>query len=412
VFEATNPHVTEAAWNYLLTRARGMNIPHPNCRYPDGKLPDGRLVRDAMKWDEFPLGVDEDGKPLFFNQVLADCNPDAETHWLWRRYEAGHMTRLRSLHVDNPMIKADYLEQLRSLPGVYYDRLFLGKWVAAARAIWGTYNDRRHCVATEWHMEPLTGRRFITVPDWTDDKGQPAQFAVSGVVAGLDFGYSKPGSLEVLAITPGGRTFVVAEVYAVEKGFEWWAERVTELVDEFKIEVVRTDHDHNGVDIINKRLGPRSGRENGGLCQFANKKRRKTGSGVGDMGGLDVVREAFRSNRLFISKTATRYHDEILAGLHLPMGLRQEIGAYQFDFDEKTGEVFEVPPKNAIDHACDGLRYGYMDVFERTWKNPGEVRFVAPEGVVAYHVGTPEERARLRQLAKKRSSIYRLTYDN
>lgn len=406
VFEATNPHVTLKAWLLLITRARGQNIPHPECRYPEGKLPDGTAVRVAVRRGEFPGVVDEDGKPLFLNQLIADCNPDAETNWLWRRYLEGRMVRLQGRHEDNPMVSSKYLERLKALPGAIGDRLYRGKWTTTEAAIWGTYNQDRHLVTAEWEMEPLTGRRFVRVPDWTDSEGMPARFAVRGVVAGMDFGFTAPGSLEVLAVTEDKRAFLMAEVYAAGMGMEWWAEWAERLVDEFKIEVIRCDHDPENIKILNDRLGHRSGREVGGIAQQANKSRRSKAESIG---GLDVVREAFRANRLFINRHCSRYLDPVLDAAHLPTSVVMEIPSYAFELDEKTGLRLEIPAKNSWAHGCDGVRYGYMDVWDREWKAIQDVRFVPPPGEVAYYVGSPQERARLRKLAERSRQRYNLT---
>jgi hypothetical protein len=405
VFEATNPNVTEKAWAFLSTRNRGQHIPHPHCNYPDGLLPDGRTTREALMAGEFTLGEDENGKPLFWNQMVADCNPESEQHWLWRRFTEGRMTRLRSTHADNPLVTRSYLQRLEGLPGVYRERLLEGKWVASEGVIWSTFNKQRHLVTTRFEFDSITGRRYVEVPEWTDDQGRPAQFQVAGVVAGMDWGFTAPGCLSVLAHCVNGMTFLLAEVYAADRGLEWWADQIVPLVDEFRIECIRCDHDPDNIRALNKALGPRKGREVGGIAQQADKKR--TRRSAADLAGLDVVREGFRANRLFIDRYAGRYTDPVLDLAHLPTGIVGEIGGYCFDTDKKTGQRLEVPPDNAIDHACDALRYAYMDIAARTWTKPKDVRFVAPEGVVAYYVGTPEERARLRQLEKRRAR-YRL----
>ena len=39
-----------------------------------------------------------------YQQIIADCNPGAPTHWLNRRANEGNMQRLLSRHVDNPTL--------------------------------------------------------------------------------------------------------------------------------------------------------------------------------------------------------------------------------------------------------------------------------------------------------------------
>ena len=39
-----------------------------------------------------------------YQQVIADCNPDAPTHWLWLRGQRGVLSLLHSRHEDNPTL--------------------------------------------------------------------------------------------------------------------------------------------------------------------------------------------------------------------------------------------------------------------------------------------------------------------
>ena len=59
-----------------------------------------------------------------YQQLIADCNPGAPTHWLNQRCNKGLTARLLSRHEDNPSISEDYLDRLRALSGVRRARLF------------------------------------------------------------------------------------------------------------------------------------------------------------------------------------------------------------------------------------------------------------------------------------------------
>ena len=61
-------------------------------------------------------------------QLIADCNPGAPTHWLNQRCNKGLTTRLLSRHEDNPSISDEYLNRLRALSGVRRARLYEGRW--------------------------------------------------------------------------------------------------------------------------------------------------------------------------------------------------------------------------------------------------------------------------------------------
>jgi hypothetical protein len=95
-----------------------------------------------------------------YQQLIADCNPDAPTHWLWIRSQAGTTMMLHSKHEDNPRLYQRgewtdegraYREKLERLGyidvttgervGTEYQRLGLGLWVQATGVIFGVWGD-------------------------------------------------------------------------------------------------------------------------------------------------------------------------------------------------------------------------------------------------------------------------------
>lgn len=95
-----------------------------------------------------------------YQQLIADCNPDAPTHWLWVRAQSQLITLLHSRHEDNPRLYRngdwtqegrDYLATLDRLgsvnastgemEGAEYQRLRLGLWVQATGLIFGVWAD-------------------------------------------------------------------------------------------------------------------------------------------------------------------------------------------------------------------------------------------------------------------------------
>ncbi len=105
------------------------------------------------------------GTVMPYKQVIADCNPDAESHWLKQRANAGSIRLLISKHEDNPRYfradgvmtaeGVDYIAKLEALTGVRYLRLRLGLWAAAQGAI---YED--------WDTDLLHVPRFEIPEDW------------------------------------------------------------------------------------------------------------------------------------------------------------------------------------------------------------------------------------------------------
>lgn len=96
-----------------------------------------------------------------YQQVIADCNPDAPTHWLWLRGQRGVLSLLHSRHEDNPtlwrtgewteagLVYLARLDQLGVLnpetgerEGAEYQRLRHGQWVQATGQIYrGVWSD-------------------------------------------------------------------------------------------------------------------------------------------------------------------------------------------------------------------------------------------------------------------------------
>lgn len=95
-----------------------------------------------------------------YQQLVADCNPDAPTHWLWLRAQSGLARMLHSRHEDNPRLFRSgqlteegriYIERLDRLgylnaetgevEGTEYQRLRLGLWVQATGLIYGVWSD-------------------------------------------------------------------------------------------------------------------------------------------------------------------------------------------------------------------------------------------------------------------------------
>lgn len=95
-----------------------------------------------------------------YQQLIADCNPDAPTHWLWLRAQSGLTTMHQSRHEDNPALYRDgawteagriYLDRLDRLgqrnpetgevEGTEYHRLRLGQWVQASGLVYGVWSD-------------------------------------------------------------------------------------------------------------------------------------------------------------------------------------------------------------------------------------------------------------------------------
>ena len=82
------------------------------------------------------------GQAAPWRQLMYTCNPDAPTHWIYRRLiVGGEATVYYSGAVDNPHNPADYLDTLGRLTGVEAQRLAGGQWVQATGLIYDVWLD-------------------------------------------------------------------------------------------------------------------------------------------------------------------------------------------------------------------------------------------------------------------------------
>lgn len=82
------------------------------------------------------------GRAASWRQILLTCNPDAPTHWIYRRLIVGGEARVHFSHAsDNTYNPADYQARLDSLTGVDADRLARGQWVQATGLVYDVWAD-------------------------------------------------------------------------------------------------------------------------------------------------------------------------------------------------------------------------------------------------------------------------------
>lgn len=100
-----------------------------------------------------------------FQQIVSDCNPDQPDHWLYQRGLSGKLLMRHTTHKDNPLLwdekkqewtpfGIEYLDKLRALTGVRYQRLFLGQWVQAEGVVFDAFDPVKH-ISEEADFNPL-----------------------------------------------------------------------------------------------------------------------------------------------------------------------------------------------------------------------------------------------------------------
>jgi hypothetical protein len=306
---------------------------------------------------------------LPYQQIIADCNPDAETHWLYMRWQEKKLRMINSLHTDNPVYfddegnptekgKAYVLGRLASLSGVRRARLYEGRWVAAEGIIYEHWDPSHHMVD-----------KFEIPDSW------PRFWAV-------DFGLVHPFVCQWWAEDPDGRLFRYREIHMsgriieehardmllastrvvkkggtpekdygagdevlkdIKEGYREWAEP--------KPQVVITDHDAEGRQTLKKHLN------------MVTKAADKT-----VLQGIDAVAARLQKQRdgrarLFLVRDALHEVDIVARDNAHPLCTEAEFPAYVWARNAQ-GEIVKEQPKKEHDDGMDTLRYmvAYKDL--------------------------------------------------
>lgn len=313
VQEATE--ITENDWEFLQRPLRDPVVPHPDGPYTNGQL-------------------------RYWTQAVAECNPDAPTHWLNRRANEGKMRRILSRHEDNPTVTEDYLKKLRALTGVRRSRLYEGKWVAAEGQIWPEFDQNIHVLTRLPNREQW---RYFGAIDW---------------------GFRAPGCMQVWAVDKFNWMYRVAEVYQAERTDDWWLETAQKLRGEFDVEYWVADPEDAGAIAKFRRAG---------LSVVLADKNIEY--------GLDAVRQRLAISpdtgmpRMFfldIVKARRRGVCPICTENRWPTCFEDEVGAYTYTTIDTDKAIKEVPDPKCFDHAADTTRYAtvHMDPRDMRPKKP------------------------------------------
>lgn len=151
-----------------------------------------------------------------YQQLMGDCNPDAPSHWLKLRADAGQLRMLESRIEDNPRFWGDgaptpegaaYIAKLDALTGVRYKRLRLGQWVAAEGQVFEGWDRAKHLI--DWFDPPKDWVRYWSV----------------------DFGYTHPFVWQAWAEDHDGRLFRYREIHMTKRLVEDHARDILRITE-------------------------------------------------------------------------------------------------------------------------------------------------------------------------------------
>jgi phage terminase large subunit len=275
-----------------------------------------------------------------WQQLIADCNPDAPTHWLKRRAESGKVAMLESRHEDNPSVTAEYLQKLDELTGVRLLRLRYGMWAAAEGMVYDMW-DR------QLHVRP----RFPRTPD--NVRGDPPREWPRYL--SVDFGFSHPFVCLWWAQDPDGRLWCYREIYKTGKLVEDLAAEIKRLSrwdqkgGDPMPRLVICDHDAEGRAVLERHLGL--------MTLAANKKVRE---------GIQAVASRLRKQedglpRLMFLQDTVEPHDIDLSlrDRKHPTCTIEEFESYVWA--RSSDGSYKEEPEKEYDHGMDSLRYFVAD---------------------------------------------------
>lgn len=287
-----------------------------------------------------------------YHQAIADCNPDAPSHWLNQRALSGRMTRFKTRHEHNPAYHdgndwtqagKDYvLDVLGALTGLRRKRYLEGIWAAAEGVIFDQFDPEVHIVS-----------RFDPPQEWRR-------------VWSLDFGYTNPFVWGSWAIDPDGRAYLHRQAYRTRWMVEDAArEIVSWSAGDPRPEAIVCDHDAEDRATFERHSGLKTSAAHKAVTS-----------------GIQAVSERLRpagdgKPRLFVMEGSLMHQpDTELVRRRVPWCTEQEFETYIWD-ERRLKSKGDVPvdmPVKVDDHGMDMLRYtvAYLDMLDRrpVTKNP------------------------------------------
>lgn len=295
-----------------------------------------------------------------FQQLLMDCNPAGDKHWLKLRSDEKITKLIESRHEDNPrLFKEDgtltprgmnYIGILDKLTGVRYSRLRLGLWVSAEGVIFEEFDTSKHVLPWEF-----------------DDEGNalplPAEWPRYWVI---DFGFTNPFVLKCYAEGPDGEFYMYREIYHTQRTVAQHAKTIMDIV---RPEKVTEYYDH--LNRVWRRRKTRKWIEpepDAIICDWDAGGRRtfEMETGLGTQKAIKNVFEGINAHkqRLIGDKQGPKFYlmadalverDQSLKDRLLPTCTQDEYPSYVWKVSS-DGRILDEPVKRD-DHGVDCDRY-------------------------------------------------------
>ena len=267
-----------------------------------------------------------------YQQLIADCNPAAPTHWIKRRADRGQMVTLPSTHRDNPRLwdgmqwtteGKRYLATLDSLTGHRRARLLDGKWAASEGLVYPEFDASVHVIQA--------------MPDGWESWRR---------IRSMDFGYVHPFVCQWWAIDGDGRMYLYRELYRAKRTTDDHAKQINQLSQGESYEATVTDHDPDVRGILAKA----------GIQSVLAEKNHAA--------GRDAVHARLRLQgdgrpRLYVLAGCTHEIDGDLYERKRPTSTLAEFDSYVYP-PGRDGKAEKEEPVKECDDGMDAMRYAAM----------------------------------------------------
>jgi phage terminase large subunit len=265
-------------------------------------------------------------------QIISDCNPDADIHWLNQRANTDVMTRIVTRHEDNPlyydMDKGEFTDEgkryingvLDKLTGVRFLRYRKGIWAAREGLVYDEFDRNIHVIKSD------------QLPK------------LRSIYRAIDFGFTNPFVCSWYGTDHDGRLYLFREIYHSQRTVKVHSEKI----NRYKESITASVADHDAEDRATLQ-------ENGIYTVAANKAITR---------GIDLVKERLKIQgdgkpRLFVVDDALVELDGELRSKGLPTCTLDEFGSYCWPEAKRDRNDKEVPV-DAYNHGMDALRYMVM----------------------------------------------------
>lgn len=310
-----NPHKTYSAEYDTITVFEALDTTDNELEQLLRALRNGRMVRaDGRAW----------------HQLVAECNPGHERHWLRLRADTGWFKYLHTTHRDNPRYwdgekwtpeGEQFMASLEGLTGHRRRRLLDGQWCSADGVVYREFDQGTHVI-----------------------DAMPAGWEKWRKYRSIDFGFNDPFVCQWWADS-GEAMYLYREVYMSGRIVEDHARQIVSLSKGEEYECTVADHAKEDRETLHRH----------GVETMPAAK--DIQSGIDAVRSRLVIQPNGRPG-VYILRSATVERDGKLLDARRPTSTLEEFDCYVYA-KRSTGEEKDAP-QDRDNHGMDAMRYAVM----------------------------------------------------